>query len=207
MSKSPYETKRPELVSNLLHAYDGASLAARTDGAAWYPEARRIVAEWASHYALPVNTVASVVAAISPQCDWSRNLVIADDVLAERAISTGGALHRNIDKARQILQTRSGALADMMTLFPCGPKVNCFAWNLAGNDRIVTVDTHMGQAACADVTASPRLSWVVYRIFAECTVLAASEVGIVPATFQAIVWHAWKERYPRMAKHKARARW
>ena len=207
MSKSPYETRRAELVKNLVDAYLHASPAARHDGHAWYPKARRIVAEWAESYALPINTVASVVAAISPQCDWSRNLVIADDVLAERAISIGGALHKNIDKARRIRTSPNHTLASMMQLFPHGPKVNCFAWNLAGNDRIVTIDTHMGQAACADVTATPRLAWVVYRIFAECTTIAATRVGIMPATFQAIVWHAWKERYPRTEKRKKRARW
>lgn len=207
MTRSPWETRRTTVVHNLLQAYEHTSESAHTDGLAWYPKARQIVSEWADHYRLPLNTVASVIAAISPQCDWERNLIIADDVLADRAISVNGVLLKNLGKARRIRAEATGQLADMMRYFPYGPKVNCFAWNLAGHDNIVTIDTHATQAALNDVQTHVTLKWVSYKIVAECYATAAARVHHTPAAFQAIVWCSWKERYPRMRKHAMRRQW
>lgn len=207
MRRCQFEPRRTELVENLLSIYADASPSARELGRAWYPKARTIVREWSESYLLPLNTVACVVAAISPQCDWQRNLIIADDVLADRAVSIGGALHKNIDKARAILVEQSGSLGAMMKFFPSGPKVNCFAYNLAGSDALVTVDGHATQAALNDMRSRVTLKWTPYRIFAECYASAAVRVAVQPATFQAIIWHAWKERYPRVVKIRERSRW
>lgn len=207
MSKSPLEARRSLFVANLLAIYANASRKARTDGASWYPNARRIVREWSDTYSLPRACVASVVAAISPQCEWPRNLVIADDVLAERAQSVGGALHVNVSKARAIRARGADSLDVMIELFPYGPKVNSFAHNLAGDDGVVTVDTHAIQAAFDDVRVTINPKWTPYRIIAECYAIAARKVGIPPATFQAIIWHAWKEKHTRVSKIRERARW
>jgi hypothetical protein len=188
----------------LLGVYSAASPSALTLGRAWYPKARGIVREWSESYLLPLNTVACVVAALSPQCDWARNLIIADDILSDRPISIGGALHANIAKARSILAQQTGSLDAMLHWFPYGPKVNSFAANLAGIDTLVTVDTHASQAALNDVRSTVILKWTPYRIFAECYVVASERVSIAPATFQAIVWHAWKERYPKGVKNNLR---
>lgn len=207
MTRSPLEAKRPLFVRNLLRLYAKASPRARQQGIAWYPEARRIVQEWSASYALPAETVACVIAAISPQCEWPRNLVIADDVLAERAQSVGGALHVNVAKARRIRDIAPTSTDIMLQMFPFGPKVNCFAANLVGSDTLVTVDTHAIQAAFDDVTVTINPKWAPYSIIAECYAHAARKVGIAPAAFQAIIWHAWKEKYPREAKKQERRRW
>ena len=207
MTKSPWESQRERLVDNLLAVYARRTLSTEQDGHVWYPKARQIVREWSQTYNLPVNTVASVIAAISPQCDWERNLIIADDVLANRAISIGGCLGKNLSRARLIREQRTGRLADLMLLFPQGPKVNCFAWNLAGHDNIVTIDTHGIQAALDDVTATITLKWTPYRIFAECYATAAARVGLSPTTFQATIWCTWKHLHPRVSKIQARTRW
>ena len=204
MSKSPLESKRALFVRNLVTLYTHSSQHAHEQGSAWYPEARRIVREWSESYLLPVECVAMVVAAISPQCEWPRNLIIADDVLAGRAQSVGGALHRNVAKARTLRDRADNRLDVMMSFFPHGPKVNSFAHNLAGFDNVVTVDTHAIQAAFDDVRVNVTLAWTPYRIIAESYAETARHVGIAPATLQATIWHAWKERYPRIVKRQAR---
>lgn len=212
VSKSPLEKLIPTMTANLVSEYHNASASARALGARWYPEARAIVQEWASSYNVTADTVACVIAAISPQCEWERNLIIADDVLAERAQSIGGALHVNVAKARR-LRDVAGAVSNasgrtiaerMALMFPSGPKVYCFAQNLAGDDSLVTVDTHATQAALNDVTTRITLNWTRYRIVAEAYARAAARVGESPARFQAIIWHAWKERYPRTDKVQLR---
>lgn len=211
-SKSPLERRRTEFIANLKHIYLAASDNARIDGEAWYPRARAIVNEWSSYYQMPVSQVACIIAAISPQCDWERNLIIADDVLAGNVASIGGAILSNVSKARIIRNTEDmGAQTDyhalMLRLFPGGPKVNSFAYNLAGNNRMVTVDTHAVQAAFGSVTANWSSKWTPYRIIAECYAQVADFYGIAPSTFQAIIWCAWKEKYPAEVKRMRRARW
>lgn len=199
-----FTRRMPELTRNLLRLYRKRSTADTALGLAWYPNAHRIVLDWSDTYGYSIATVACVIAAISPQIDWERNLIAADDVLAGRAVSVGGPLRSNIAKARRIADDRAG---QTLPYFPYGPKVASFACNLAGDSSIVTVDGHAMQAALNDVQANYRLPWKPYAIFAECYRNAAYRVGIAPADFQAIIWHAWKRLYPRSVKLTLRRQW
>lgn len=200
-----FDSRKPELVRNLLSLYTRQTIDADVaEGSRWYPEARRIVREWATTYCIHDATVACVIAAISPQCEWTRNLIIADDILAGRAVSVSGALHANIAKARRIIDD---VAFSTMPYFPHGPKVASFAENLKGLDDYVTVDTHCSQAALGDAASTVTLRWQPYKVFAECYALAARRVNLPPATFQAIIWHTWKRLYPRIRKHAIRKQW
>lgn len=207
-----YEAQRTQIVRNLLKVYRKASAIDLEQGIDWYPTAQGIVCEWASHYRYSVDTVACVTAALSPQLEWTRNLVIADDVLAGRNPSIGGVLHSNLRKAEVLRDTDYRAESQtiairMIKAFPGGPKVNSFAHNLAGDSLVVTVDTHAAQAGLNDPLANVRLPWTPYRIFAECYAVAARKVDRQPAEFQAIVWHTWKRLYPRVWKIQNRTQW
>lgn len=196
--------RMPEIQSNLLTLYQERTLQDTLDGLRWYPDANYIVREWAVTYGLSVETVACIVAAISPQCSWDRNLIIADDILNRRPASVGGALHANLAKAECIRNDRAKI---MLPYFPHGPKVNTFAANLAGNYTIATVDTHGLQAALNDVQATYTLRWTPYQVFSQCYVNVAHTVGLLPAYFQAIIWHVWKRRYPWERKQQLRKQW
>ena len=98
----PLVSRMSELEHNLLSLYRTATAEDTSKGLAWYPSAHQIVCEWAETYRLPIATVACVVSALSPQCEWSRNLIVADDLLAGRAPSVGGPLPSNIVKAERI---------------------------------------------------------------------------------------------------------
>ncbi len=196
--------RMPEIQRNLLRLYAERTLADDTLGQAWYPKAHSIVVEWAGCYGFSIATIACTIAAVSPQCSWNRNLIIADDILADRAVSIGGALHANLAKARRIVADRAGQITPY---FPYGPKVASFAVNLAGDYSHATIDTHAMQAALNDVQATYTLKWGPYAVFAQCYVSAAKVVGIEPATFQAIIWHIWKRKYPHGTKQKLRQQW
>jgi len=208
-----FTRRLPELRKNLHAAYLRADVFDIECGEQWYPKAQGIVRDWASHYRLHDATVACVIAAISPQCDWPHNLIIADDVLADRPVSVGGALHVNIAKARRLRDTSGEILAGspvcrmMREVFPCGPKVNAFAQNLAGNMSVVTIDGHAMQAALNDPRADYRLKWNAYAVFAQAYQEVAYEVGRSAAEFQAIIWHVWKSEYPREVKRNLRRQW
>lgn len=210
-----FDSRKREIVRNLLRLYRKSSQADVTEGLGWYPLAQGIVRQWAGHYRLSVDTVACVTAAVSPQLDWSRNLIIADDILAGRMPSIGGALPTNVRKAEVLRDTdyRSEDRAHwnldlrMAAVFPQGPKVASFAANLAGDLSVVTVDTHCAQAALEDPLVTVYLKWKPYTVFAECYATAAGTVGLQGAEFQAIIWHTWRRLYPKSWKQKNRQQW
>lgn len=185
------------MVDNLIRLHGEATAADGEAGAMWYPNAHKIVCEWANTFSLPIATVAAVVAAISPQVEWSRNLIIADDILSERPPSIGGALHLNLRKAERIRRER---ITDTRVCFASGPKVHNFSLNLAGNFSVVTVDAHAAQAALDDPTFSAGLKPTTYTLIAECYQTAARTLGCEPATLQAILWLTWKRLYPAAEK-------
>ncbi len=213
--QSAFEGRRKELCKNLRKAWNRVEPTDTAEGLAWYPLAQGIVRQWAEHYRYSIDTVSAVVAAISPQVEWTRNLVIADDVLACRPPSIGGVLHTNLRKAERLRDTdyRSEDLAKwnlesrMLEQFTAGPKVLNFAKNLAGDLEAVTVDTHAFQCALNDPLSMLTLRPNVYAIVAECYQIVAREQGLLPAAFQAVLWHAWKRRYPRVWKIQNRTQW
>jgi hypothetical protein len=190
---------------NILQVYEQATASEREDGLSWYPRAHAIVCEWADTYERSIASVACVVAALSPQVSWERNLVVADDVLAERPPSIGGVLRVNLAKAERVRDER---LNNLLTVFPGGPKVNSFAANLAGDYRsAVTVDAHAAQLALADVLFVKGLPWAPYACIAAAYFGAAKTVNIEPAHLQAVCWLTWKRMYSAAAKREVRRKW
>lgn len=202
---SHYARRLPEFTHNLLHLYRHETTVADCSlGNDWYDNAHRMMQEWSDSYGFSIATCACVTAAISPQCEWSRNLIIADDILAGRIPSIYGALPLNVSKAQRIANDRA---SNMLDYFPQGPKVSSFACNLAGDYDVVTVDTHAVQAACGDVEVTISLHWPAYAVFAEAYQRAAIKAHLQPAVFQAIIWHTWKRLHPRVSKIQRRRQW
>ncbi len=207
-------SRREELRDNLRKQFTLIHDTDSVEGSGWYPLAQSIVRQWAEHYRYSVDTVAMVVAAISPQVEWSRNLIIADDVLANRIPSIGGVLHVNLRKAEKLRDTdyRSESKdwsleSRMLEQFKAGPKVLNFARNLSGNMNAVTVDTHAMQCALNDPLSKIVVRPSNYAIVADCYREVATEKGLQPATFQAVLWHSWKRQYPRVWKIQNRTEW
>ena len=194
--------------ANLVSVYEQATSAERQQGERWYSEAHNIMREWSKAYNVSAACAACVTAAISPQCDWSRNLIIADDILAGRNPSVGGALHLNIDKARALQDTignvRLGSDdigAVMHGAFAHGPKVNAFARNLAGDTHAVTIDAHAAQAALG-ATAVSVVRENQYSAYVEAYRSLAADLEIAPCILQATIWLVWKRLYPRTTKQR-----
>jgi hypothetical protein len=199
-----YAKRHQEMRDNLLAVYYEGTEAEYQMGREWYPKAQKIVSEWSDSYNVTEDTVACVIAAISPQCDWVRNLIIADDILAERQPSIGG-IWKNIGKAHRLLMSDGGlhTVAERMReMFPSGPKVKNFALNLSGHMDAVTVDAHALQAALYDPLVTKGLHTSAYNEVASIYREAAERVGLDPATFQATVWVIWKRLYPKAEKKR-----
>ena len=197
------------LERNLCAVYARATAADKRDGSLWYPKAQDIMRSWSEAYGVTRETAACVTAAISPQCDWERNLIIADDILAGRLPSVGGALPANVRKAQLILNRRvptgfDSVFGMMREVFPGGPKVTHFALNLCGHMDAITIDTHCIQAAWNSPEITITLPWQRYMKVAIAYEHAAQRFGMRSATFQSVIWHAWKSLYPWNTKKRVR---
>ena len=178
--------------ANVAHVYSLATADDVARGEQWYPLAHGIVTEWADTFGRSLANVACVIAALSPQNYWHRNLIQADDVLHGLDVSIRG-IEANIRKARAIYRDNA---TDTLPYFPTGYKVRAFACNLAGDSNIVTVDTHALQILAGNPIARLRVrSWTAYAEYASAYVDVAQRVKLAPATLQAITWVTWKRLY------------
>lgn len=202
--KSRFHPRITEMARNLRHLYKRETTPADIAlGSAWYDDAHTIMREWSTTYGYSIATCAAVTAALSPQCDWNRNLIIADDILAGRVPSIG-AIRVNVAKAEALRDARE---SDTRKVFKSGPKVHNFSRNIAGDYSAVTVDTHALQAALCDVEVTLGLKETAYDAFATAYQRAAESFGLEPAVFQAIIWHTWKRMYPPIKKIQIRSQW
>jgi hypothetical protein len=97
-SKSPnkaVEQFKAQVVENLLWLHDTFDPVLRERAKLWYDGARKLTEEWSGKYELPRESVAGVMASLSPQKDWFMNVDLARRViehqktLADRELTEG----------------------------------------------------------------------------------------------------------------------
>lgn len=203
MARSIYSRNAWRYKRNLRALYARATDADKREGLAWYPTAHAGCLAWSTAFGVAPETIACIIAAISPQCDWTTNLRIAFELLSGQVVVSGGALRANVMKARAILDARATSIDGY---FKDAPKVRAFSKNLGGWDAWVTVDSHAVQAAVNDPLWRKSLHPNAYRIFANIYADVARERGLRPCDFQAVIWCAWKRRHTTLDKQRMLAR-
>lgn len=180
ISPAPY-TRR------LLQVYAQATRRDVAEGIRWYATARREIDTVARATGIDADTVAAVVAVLSPRMPWRHNVDAAatlirqyrDGVDVENATAIM-ALHANIRKGYRILQGDRSALR--------GPKVTAFYLNLIGDPDAVTVDVWAYRAATGRDLDGNAPGIREHRAIARAHENAARRVGLTPAEFQAVAW-------------------
>lgn len=138
-------------------------------------------------HSLPRNKCLGIIAALSPQKSWTRNLSLAESILYRSNI---GVVKIQEEKGRKILGGEDPA--DVLK----GPKERAFYECFAEYDttRSVTIDGHtlniwLGEyKSTADTKVTPRLFKLCTRDFQA----VADSVGLRPHQLQAICWIAWR---------------
>lgn len=177
-----------DLTRRIVALYDGASEDDRNSGELWYQVANSDCVAIAAEFNLSVDQACGVVAALSPNLRWDRNIKAARAVLAG---GTSEAYPANEFKARRI-QAGETPL-DVLG----GLKVRAFYGNLlsGGYDTGVTVDGHAFNAAHGLVQpvkaarVTPREHSRVSRAYRA----AARLRGTTAPAMQATVWIVWRE--------------
>jgi hypothetical protein len=174
------DTDFDTVVANILAVFDRATPANIEAGAAWYPTQGQTVIDYAHSFGYSVDTVAAVVAHLSPRTPWDRNITQAAVVLAHG--ETVGVLGMNLRNAQKAMA--SDAPLDTLK----GNKVKAFAANLLGDTEAVTVDVWAIRVALGHGDGTEVSKVGVYDAIASAYREAARLRGVEPSTMQAVTW-------------------
>jgi hypothetical protein len=193
-------------VSNIVGTYLLSSSVEKSDGIEWY--ARAIVAAQtiSNSTGVNVNKVAGVIAALSPNNRWDRNLIDAEnvckvytngdesDVLQVKVCTYGKMLL----KAVQILQ------CDKVSEIPGilnGRKIRAFYECIVGKSDAVVVDGHAYSIWIGERLTMKQVPNIGIKLYASITadyIQATEEINakfntnLMPYQVQAITWVAWR---------------
>ena len=173
MTKQATLIDHERMIHNIVSVYRDADETQHAEGLLWYFNAQKAAHNIAVKYDIAVYIAAAVIAALSPNNKWTRNIVNADaligafirgDGLLSVKVSTYNKMKQ---KAWDILAARpdyDGAKAMLK-----GQKITSFFCDIMGEFN-VTIDGHARN-------------------------IAARRVGLMPYQLQAITWRVWRDRH------------
>ena len=190
-------------VRNILKVYRMATTEDIANGVEWYDRAKRYaetISKWTN---TNLNTVIGVMAALSPNNKWERNVKDCErmvqawksgDDLDDFKVSCYNTMKQ---KAWSILEDNLTSDDDILTRLN-GQKIRSFYSNIRGLDE-VTIDGHALNIALGKVqgltTDKTNMSKGVYIEMQKHYVRAAKRVDIPAHVLQAITWTTWKREH------------
>ena len=191
-----------KMIHNITSVYRDADETQHAEGLLWYSDAQKAAHDIAVKYDIAVYLAVAVIAALSPNNKWSRNVVNADaligafirgDGLLSVKVSTYHAMKR---KAWDILAARpdyDGAKAMLK-----GQKITSFFMDIMGEFN-VTIDGHARNIAYGERVGltddRTNIGVREYRALQAAYEEAARRVGLMPYQLQAITWRVWRDRH------------
>ena len=202
MTKQATLVDHERMIHNIVSVYRDADETQHAEGLLWYSDAQKAAHNIAVKYDVPVYLVVAVIAALSPNNKWARNIVNADaligafirgDGLLSVKVSTYHAMKR---KAWDILVARpdyDGAKAMLK-----GQKITSFFMDIMGEFN-VTIDGHARNIAYGERVGltddRSNIGVREYRALQAAYQEAARRVGLMPYQLQAITWRVWRDRH------------
>jgi len=190
-------------VRNILKVYRRASDADTINGVEWYDRAKRAAIDIAEYTNIHVNTVIGVMAALSPNNRWERNVRdtevmcvawVNGDAMSDFKVSCYNTMKA---KAWSILVDELNDHDDILTRLN-GQKIRSFYSNIVGLDE-VTIDGHALNIALGFrqglTTDATNMGKKQYKELQIAYVKAAKRVKVKPHVLQAITWTTWKREY------------
>lgn len=162
-------------------------------GIEWYKEANSICRSLANKYNKPVETVASVLSALSPRNKWHQNIKDTETVLH--------AIHNNIppDQVKVCTFNKNKLKAFLLAsnktqITNKSPKTFSFVQNIAKlNSNYITIDVwHL--RACFGKTITSSITPKAYDQLTQLTINKAKQHGLKGFEYQAIIWNLIKNQ-------------
>jgi len=188
-------------VNNIKAVYLLATAQEKIDGANWYKSAHKIALNLADDYGLTLQTVAGVMASLSPRNKWSRNVIDAENLIETFVRDPKSAVNikvctfnKNKEKALNILKTDQDFYTDSVRDILKGKKMIEFFNCILGVED-VCIDGHAycifngSRTSLKDV---PSIGVKMRKEIKSDFKKAAAKFKISPAEMQAITWVAWR---------------
>lgn len=193
---------QPITYGSILAVFFAASDLETINGANWYATAQDAAATMAQRYSLSTDTVAAVIAALSPNNRWERNLSDADNLIG--AYILGGYSDAVKVKTSTYGLNKTKALKILEGAAPLevlgGLKVRAFYGCIMGQDA-VCIDGHayaIWRGERISTSSTPKISAKLYASIAADYIRATDTINNIlggeyqPRQVQAITWLAWR---------------
>lgn len=183
-----------EINNNLDNYYSLATDKDIDNGIAWYKQAHYICKDLAEQYNTKLETVASIISALSPRNCWPQNIKDTKTVL--NAIHSGllpdqvkvCTFHKNKEKAFLLAKEQTSITEKSLKTFS-------FVNNIAKLDKAsITIDVwHL--RACFSKTIRSTPSRKAYNQIRLLTIEKAKQKGLNGYEYQAIIWNSVKNNF------------
>jgi hypothetical protein len=186
---------------NILTIYYMATPEEIYQGKNWYLNAQKQAQAIALDFDIPLSIVVGVIAALSPNNKWERNVVNARDMI--KAYTNGDSIesfkvstyHTMKAKAWTILDLGPDANHDAILKVLNGQKICSFFLDIMGRYNC-TIDGHAYNIARGErvglTSDKTNIGKALYRELQDAYFQAADAMDIKPYEMQAITWTVWK---------------
>jgi len=190
------------MIANIVAMYNDATPAQIETGMAWYSDAQSQAHGIAIKHDMPVYIVVAVIAALSPNNKWSRNVLNADELIGAFIRGDGidtvkvSTYNKMKAKAWRILQEIPDY--DNAKRILNGQKITSFFMDIMGEFN-VTIDGHARNIAYNERVGltddRTNIGIREYRALQDAYKDAAKQIGIMPYQLQAITWGVWRDMH------------
>ena len=196
-------------IKNIVAVFDLASAGEVTEGLDWYDRAHRIAERLSSIYNVDIALAAGVIAALSPNNRWERNVVDAENIIRAYIAGTNDDV-MNVKvctygkmkaKAIKILEAGNFTDAEDIATILNGQKITAFFWCIVGSEDHVCIDGHAYSIWFGDRLTMKEVPNIGKRLWSniERDYLLATDLinkrdksDLTPFQVQAITWCAWR---------------
>ncbi len=202
MTKQATLVDHERMIHNITSVYRDADETQHAEGLLWYSDAQKAAHDIAAKYGIAVYIVVAVIAALSPNNKWSRNVTNAatliDAFLRGDGIDSVKVSTYNKMKAKawDILAARPDY--DGAKRMLKGQKITSFFMDIMGEFN-VTIDGHARNIAYDERVGltddRTNIGVREYRALQAAYEEAARRVGLMPYQLQAITWRVWRDRH------------
>ena len=191
-----------KMIYNICSVYNEADKTQHAEGLLWYSDAQKAAHDIAARHGVAVYIAVAVIAALSPNNKWSRNVTNADALIGAFIRGDGvdsvkvSTYHKMKAKAWDILAARPDY--DGAKKMLKGQKITSFFCDIMGEFN-VTIDGHARNIAYGERVGltddRTNIGVREYRALQAAYEEAARRVGLMPYQLQAITWRVWRDRH------------
>jgi hypothetical protein len=202
MTKQATLVDHEKMIDNIVTVLRDSDETQHAEGLLWYPNAQKAAYDIATRHGIAVYLVVAVIAALSPNNKWSRNVTNAATLIDAFLRGDGidsvrvSTYNKMKTKAWDILAARpdyEGAKAMLK-----GQKITSFFMDIMGEFN-VTIDGHARNIAYGERVGltddRTNIGVREYRALQAAYEEAARRVGLMPYQLQAITWRVWRDRH------------